>query len=191
MSKQLFVFIIIVIALVSVSYFLAWPAFVSVYASQKENAFWQEKIAETQNLKQKLGDLAGKYEIVKEDAERILAAVPKEEDLPALLVQLEALSSQNGLILNSIAFKQEDATLKKGQPSIDLKIVNPAVASAAKKMGIHVALSGSPTAFRSFLKAVEDNLRIMDVETISFNSSSSFSESLVTFTVDLSVYYLK
>lgn len=177
---------LIIIIFVFVTAFLVWryfmPALNEVLLLRASAQRWQEELSNTQALRQKLNELKNKYDTIISEADRVAQAVTKKEDLPGLLVQFEQLSSQNGLILDSVAFSYPDEKKEK-------KVTAPS--TSAKTLTADLVLSGSQNSLLSFLKAVENNLRIMDVASISFSESDGSVASGQSLRVSLSVYHME
>lgn len=207
MNKQLFIFLIIILAIALLIWQFFWPAFTVVSQTREELRAWQDKLSQAQSLNEKLAGLKKKYQNLEKEVQRVADALPKNQDIPALLVQLEAMTSQNGLILNSVAFSFPETPKKKSaagsqEPSL---AASPAAASTpslsqsssaaalppnVKIVGIELNLSGNYNSLKNFLKAVENSLRIMDVTAVDFGSSGTGgSETMPTFTVGLETYY--
>lgn len=178
--------IILILALGIFIWQIFLPAYGEVSSLRQERDDWELKLNETRKLREKLGELDKKYSALGSEAEKMAAAVPLKEDISGLLVQFEALSSQNGLILDSIAFsspvkKQEAAaapTSTGGETTLS---------AGAKNTVIDIGLSGTENALRNFLKAVENNLRLMDVSSVVFNVSASSEPT--NFQVLINAYY--
>lgn len=173
--------IIILIIFVAIVGFLIWqkflPAFNEVSFLRQEVAAWQEKLNNAQELSRKLAALKIKYEDLTNEAEKISQAVTEGEDLPGLLVQLEDLSSRNGLVLGDVTFNPVDD--KKNKPAV----------AGSKVISVDINLSGGQSSLQSFLKAVEENLRIMDVTAISFGERETENYNSQNFKVSLDTYY--
>jgi Tfp pilus assembly protein PilO len=196
MNKQAFILTIIILAIIFIAWQLFWPAFVEVSDLRQELATWQDKLKETQDQKTKLVNLKQKYESLSNEEQKITEALPSQEDIPSLLVQVEALASQNGLILDSINLSSLEET-KKSKTSTQASPVPPVgtLEVGSKPITIDLALSGNSGALKNFLKAVESNLRLMDVTSVSFGESAATAplttSGLVTFKVSLNAYYAK
>lgn len=159
MNKQGLTIIVFIIAAVLLGWQFFRPAFNEVTILRENLKTWQTKLSETQNLKEKFESLKIKYAGMSDEADRIFKAVPQKEDLPSLLVLLEDLSSGSGLLLDGIDFKAVKNDDKK-----------TLAASGLKELTVEMSLTGSQEALRSFLKAVEGNLRLMDVSSINFGN---------------------
>lgn len=194
-SKQLLIFLIIVLAVILVVWQLFLPAFNDVYQAREDLKLWKDKVSGTTSLTQKLAELKKKYDTLMEQTEKIEIALPRGQDVPALLIELEALTSQNGLILNSVKFVSfEGAKKKKAAESEMNQGAASALMAGVKSMDIELNLSGDYNSLKNFLKAVESNLRIMDISVINFGSSAGSGEiskisGLATLIVVLNAYY--
>ncbi len=214
MNKELFALIILV-ALVLVVWFLLWPAIQETIEAGNNLTAWQQKLEETKEAKQKLGNLEEKYKDLQNEEERILKVVPNQEDLPGLLVQLEALASQNGLVLNSLNFTYPQAAkgvataaaadtdvLKSGQSvaassQAGTDALSGSLPGNVKILVVALDLAGDYNSLKNFLRAVENNLRLTDVNAINFTEGGSGTGLIMSknegskLSVNLNVYFKK
>lgn len=107
------------------------------------------------------------------DLERFSNIVPARKNSPEIVSTLQALATQNGLLLNSMALGSSDNKEK----------------SAHDILPIDIGLSGSYPAFRSFLANLEQNIRVVDV--VSIDASRPGEEPTVGFRLKANAYYLK
>ena len=213
--KRLYIFLILAAALLILVWFFVWPTYQNVFVLRQEQAAWQLKLQEALDTKQKLTELKKTYLKLQEDEERIMDAIPDREDLPGLLVQLETMASQNGLILNSLDFtypepekivkapvveEEVDISGKKSASSVSVvpsaSAAEQVVPSSVKILAANISLTGGYPALKNFLKAVENNLRLSDVTAISYSQQESSSNLGQVFssgklTIGLNVYYKK
>ncbi len=202
MNKQSLIIIIFIaiIAWVVWQYFM--PAFDNVSGLREELKTWQGKLDNTQALSRKLEELKKKYDNMANEADKVAQAVTKREDFPGLLVQLEELSSQNGLILESVTFDVVD--IKKNNQAVvsDNSLGNGTVVaqsvggsknsqeiSGLKILAVNLNLNGSQNSLKTFLQAIEANLRIMDVSAISFGAQDFGASLGQDFKVSLNTYF--
>lgn len=184
MSKRAFIFLLLVLASVMVIWQLFWPAYLSVSESRAQVALWESSLDDTENLSKKLQLLKTKFESMDKETQLIADALPKEEEIPSLLVQLEALSSRNGLILNSVNFIKEEKKTGATQAST--------LPAGAKSLTLEVSMSGSYASLKNFLKSAESSLRLMDVSRVVFGQEGTgalIPGGLMNSIVDLTVYY--
>lgn len=200
--KRLHIFLLLILALVLIGWFLVWPAFQEVFQGREALALWQQKSVQAQESKQKLTDLEAKYETMQEEENRVLNAVPPSEDIPGLLIQMEALASQNGLILTSLNFVYPESekgaravlmeTGDSGQAPASSAVTLPSASLPAGVdiLTLNLKLSGNYNSLKNFLKAIENNLRLTDVSTINFSKEKTGSD-LGELNIGLNVYYKK
>ena len=174
--------VILLIVFIAIITFVVWqyflPAFNEVSLLRQDAADWREKLASTQELSKKLSELKIKYENLSDEAEKVAQAITQGEDLPGLLVQLEDLSSRSGLVFGDVAFSSPD--YKKNKQT---------VAAGSKTLIVDISLSGSQGSLMSFLKSIEENLRIMDVTAINFGEQEIGGYIAQNFKISLNAYY--
>lgn len=199
--KRLHIFLIIVLALALLWYFLFWPALRQTLQGRKDLTSWEQKLAQAQESKKKLDDLKIKYQTVQDEESRILQAVPPSKDIPGLLVQMEALASQNGLILSSLNFVYPESESgvrasiieieeAEGYGSGTAESGGVSLPAGVKVLSVTLSLNGDYNSLKNFLRAVENNLRLTDVSKINFDESGDKTElGLGKLAIELSVYY--
>lgn len=195
--------------------------------------------------KQSLEDAKGlleNYEGVKESLYDLSLALPTEQDIPNLLVQLEALASENGVLMKSVDYSEIEEkeeteagqgkegaasqigsggaaqTGLAGEPEMEGEMTpsgmeaemgideprTPTKAYAALKVSL--SLEAQYYSFMDYLNDVQQNLRFLDVTSVSFDIGEGESESseegegeeeipfedrTFEFSVELCTYYLK
>ena len=193
--------IILLIALVAIVMFLDLPAYNRVGFLGEEIEKYEQFLEEKEELLIKVSQLKQIYESREEEINKVYYVLPSLADIPNLIVQFEALASENGLILENLGFGKTEAAKKtggvswstgaEGEDTIDR------VQEGYQSLRMSLVLIGSYQSFKSFLKAIEHNIRLMDIRSISFSSAAEQEgeeEGTVgiptyTFSVDLDVYY--
>lgn len=196
-SALIIIIFLALTALIGWQYF--WPTFEKVSGLREDLMDWGGKLEEARNLSQKLAALKQKYEAMPEEIARIIQALPSQDDIPGLLVQLEQLAAQNGLILNNVSFETPEKAGAGGSAAggvnANLTSKKTSLPAGVKTLEIKLSLTGPQGSFSAFLPAIEKNLRIMDVSEISFGAGSSdtVSETAVDtsrdFSLSLITYY--
>lgn len=184
--------VIIILALVIVVWGLVLPSFDSFSNAQRNLKAEEGRLQELKELKDKLTNLSGRYSAREEELKKVSSALPSGNDILSLLVTLEALSYQNGLMLKNMDFLPEEEKSKKTPAVSDQSSLAGSAQLSVKKLGVDLTLQGDYKSFKSFLKAAENSLRIMDVNTISFSASKEGlgeSNRVFDYTVNLAVYY--
>jgi Tfp pilus assembly protein PilO len=133
--------------------------------SEQELALLQDLVAVISELNTTFGDVA-------EAADKVEVALPPRAGIPEILVQVSVLASQNGLALQGINFSSEESSRKQTYSPVT----------------INLQVSGDYEALKTFVVALEQNLRIIDVQRISFAAGSE-DEGPINFNLSLTTYF--
>ena len=203
-SRQATIFVILLLVLGLIIVFLLWPVYSRLGGLLAERDVWREKVAAAREIGEKIKILNQKYQNYFQ-AEKIPLVLPKGKDIPGLIVQLDVLTSINGFILNSIDFsdsvsaaakqktvspttkKEKEEAVSFNKPGLPAETIKPEYQS----LRINLSLTGKVGSLKNFLKASEENLRIMDIEKISFDNSKGVGElsEYKEFNIGLITYY--
>lgn len=183
MSRQTFFLFLILVAIAIISWQFVWPAYGVIKDSRAELATWETKLNDANASKEKLKTLEDKYNKMGDDALKVLAALPTDKDIPELLVEMEALTSKSGLVLNSIVFGQADSGSAKS-----LSQKNKEEPKDYKTLRVDATMAGDMASLGKFLEGSEKSLRLMDVKKVNFSTKSA-ETALNSISVSLDVYY--
>lgn len=150
--KYLILPLILFVAAAAIIFWILLPLWTSVQAAlelKKEN---ENNLAQREKLAANLEHLISQYNERANDLTSFSNAIPAGQNIPELLINLEALASENGLIFSGVSFKPKDFK-----------------ASNIKTLIMEIKVKGSYSAFQNYLKAMEKSLRLFDVASISFN----------------------
>ena len=156
-------------ALVVVILVLTLPAYQGMSQKKSDLKLEEERLEETKEINGKLKDLAEQYEAHRAEAEKIMMALPSKEEIPNLLVSMEAISAENGMLLQSLGFSIQSDNTGRLAAGEEGQIAPPG--QQFKKLGLDMSLNGSYSSLKNFLASVEKNLRIIDIESIDFGAS--------------------
>jgi len=190
MNKQLLILIIFISAIGLITWQYLLPEFGVAFDLREEFNVWEKKLNETQSLREKLADLEKKYNGMASEADKVAEAVPAEQDISGLLVQVEELASRNGLILQDVNFSVVEA--KKNQsPAAIAAAAKAATPPGIKILTVSLSLNGTYPSLKNFVKSIENNLRIMDILTIDFSLQKAEAGALANqdFKISLNTYY--
>jgi len=197
-SKENLVIIGSVCALVLVVLLLIMPAFDSMNIDRQIVSEKQSSLEQAKLFNQQIADKNSRYK--SEELENLLSVMPKQEELSALLIQLEGLATGNGLIMESVDFGKIEQDSQAQEPRLGDELQGGIAPenSQANSQGtqiqpykillVSLKLNGAYGAFKNYLRAVEKNKRIMDVVSLSLNTGSGIAQNFF-FSVNLRVYY--
>ena len=189
MIKNIVIFILLLV-FVAILVFLDLPKFQNILDLRREVETEKERFSEKQLLLAKIEKLEKKYQEAEESLEKVNYILPSSQDIPNLIVQLEALVLEGGVALESIQFSEAKEVVQsraerahttiKETSSVDYRIIS-----------IDLSLRGSYSAFKNFLKLVEENIRLMDINSINLSSESSEETEIPIFNLSIKIntYY--
>lgn len=130
--------------------------------------------------------------ISREDLSRIDNALPEGAHSSDFLALLENLSVKHGLILRRVdlaSFTQPQifSSGTGAQPKPSGIIVSVKEQSSLKEFPLHLTVSGTYDAFKTFLADLEKNTRLIDVQEVSFTAPGKTNIS--DFNIKAKTYY--
>ena len=194
MIKNL-IFLFLILGLIALVVFFDIPAVREVLNLRKTLSEQTKILGDKQEFSIKVEKLIKNYEDNKEDAEKINCALPLGKEIPNLIVQFEALGAEGGMTIEQIGFSSvEDQATSKAKvvrTETGEGVVQQTGESAKnyKTMAVNLKMSGDYYAFKNFLAAVEENIRLMNIEIINFTPLSSQDSQLFNFEITLKTYY--
>jgi Tfp pilus assembly protein PilO len=196
-SKENLVILCSLGALALIVVFLVMPSFDEFNLDRQIIVEKQASLEQAKIYNQQITDKNNQFK--NEQLQELLSVLPKQEELSALLIQLEGLATGNGLIMESVDFSKIEQQPQAEAPGTDtgtdmsgtdsgLITAGPAPAPPYKILLVTMKLNGAYDAFKNYLEAVEKNKRIMDVTSLVLDNSSGLTQYF-SFTVNLHVYY--
>src|SRR3989344_1906815 len=136
----------------------------------------KEEVNKREIFLKDLAELISRYQQINtNDLSRINQALPQGKDIAGLLVQLQNLAENNGLLLASVSVSDptEPMAGKNGKAEI-------------QQLSVNLSLIGSQNniyrQLKEFLDSLETNLRLFDVSAVYFTPGSpAFSVNLITY----------
>jgi Tfp pilus assembly protein PilO len=137
----------------AILFFFDLTYWAKIKSTQDEIEKVRQQIVLAQDLLGVINDLSTTFGNLNQQADRIQVALPSRAQIPEVLVQLSSLTAQNGLVLRNISFSTKENTS----------------GGAYSPVVISLQLAGNYEALKTFLVALEQNLRIFDVEFLNFS----------------------
>ena len=165
MNNRLILNLAIFLLLVFVILVGVKPAFSSVSNLRGEVALRKDEAEKEKQVLEKIKSLSGAVDSRQSEVKRLEEAIPNSESKPELIAIMENLASQNGLGLIAISAEP----LPDDPKSRKERVENILQGALLKTLKLDLKLTGNYEAFKSWLDAVENNLRIFDIQNISFS----------------------
>lgn len=133
----------------------------------------QESLNNKKDHLSQLKELAENYSgLSAGDIIKVEKILPREEDIPGVLAQLEKLAVDNGFNILSLDINSVQSLSRDKQQSL------------VKKLSLSLAIEGGDYAsLKLFLDQLENNLRLFDVESLNFTAGSGL------YTLNISTYF--
>ncbi len=133
-------------------------------------------------------------EVDKSDKEKLGRILPQDENITALLPELEVVLIQNGLNIGNLNFESfsDNKSSAKKIPKF--------IGGDAKPVKVLIDADGSYESFRNFLTSIEWNERLMDIANIGLaiqsnkggqEDASGTEQEKFSFKIELYAYWLK
>ncbi len=168
--------ILILLALILGGYFFWWPEYQKFNEKKLELGRKDAEIKQKEEHLSGLESISAKLSEYTDAISKIDNALPTDPSVAALYYFFLKASSENGLILVSHNFGEL------------YTLVAPT--ERVQKMPFSITLSGSYPAFKNFLSTIYNNVRLFEVDSISFSSPPE-GESLFTFNLRLRTHAYK
>jgi len=194
MNKKIIISLVSLLISLALVFVFAYPLWSSISLLRKEIAQKETDLAKIEELLNKTRELKQGLQEVEEESQRIFFALPKEKDIPNLLVQFENLALTNGLLLESIRFGQldegEETTSQSSPEQISQESAKSKKKLTIRSLPVDLAISGSYSAFKKYLADLEKNVRSMDVNSITLTPPGG-EEEVSLLVPSLSIFEIK
>jgi Tfp pilus assembly protein PilO len=168
---------VLALGFIGVIILLDIPLVQNILDTRKEIKTQQEEFSQKVEFIETVKQLSKKYKGNESIFNQLDFILPDDDDVPNLIVQIEAIANDSGVTLEDFSISEiEDSEEKKldyGVASVDLK------------------MNSSYEAFKGFLSSLENSMRLMDIDSISFSQQSDEEENSASFDFSLifKVYY--
>ena len=193
MNKRVIIIFVNIVLIIVLVFIFAKPLWDSVRNLKIKYAEQEQEVKNIEALLVKVQELEQKYHEVGKDVEKLSLALPKEKDLPYLIIQFESLASNNGLLLESIEFEDPSQnTTKRGEREDEDR---EGLTALFPYLSVNIKLNGSYEGLKGYLESLGDNIRSMDVVDIDFSKEGQKEEvagsdlDIFKFNLELVVYY--
>lgn len=197
MSRLLLTVVFLGAALAAALFFLRpeWQRFRSLGQEAGELEEISREFDELTANRDRLLDLVNS--ISKDNLTRLELVLPQGPKSSQFLSALESLALENGVALRRIDLTSPEPAARaevpaRGGSSQPRPAANNQAAARGEAKGVQVLpfnlqISGSYVSFKKFLASVEQNLRLIDVEEITFSASGK--AELLDFSIKAKTYY--
>ncbi len=178
----------IIIIAISITGFLTFtnPIYEEINELKAQSVSYDEALNNSKALDAERDKLTAKSNTISpENINKLTKLLPQNVDNIRLILEIERLAAPFGMVLSDVQYdtEEKEASLSTGGAAVTSGR-NPSP-SARKDYGVwelQFSTSGTYDNFLNFVRALEKNLRIVDVASINFSSSVSSGSSNVSST---------
>jgi len=123
------------------------------------------------------------------DLLRIRETLPNDPGIPDLLIQIQALSSNTGVAMSNFSFQSLDGGNKSLLSASDASLSGDIAKGDFSTIKISMGITGVYSSIKSFIKAVENNLRIMDITSLKLTGPKSNDSLEMSADLEITAYY--
>ncbi len=179
--------ILLIAAIVIYTTFIL-PEYGAVNNLRAEASAKQNTLDNQRQIVNKVGDLLTQYRSIPDLASVISLLLPADEDIASIFQQIYALAVDSGLNIQQFGVNTNVSV----QSARSLAGSAKGASSIIKSLGtaqINLNLIGSYAAGKKFLRLLEHNIRIMDINSLKIQPVSQSSQDLYFFNLIINTYY--
>ncbi len=190
--KNIFSIFIIIVSFLSFLFFVK-PKYVELKALEKKKQQLEEVSVNARRLQELRDSLLEKQKsFSKVDLNRLERLLPDSVDNVKLIIELQNIASRYGLSIQSANSEKDDnnsklSSKKKFSKKVDFDVTSKDYGT----LTLNFTIKGGYQSFLSFLKDIEDNIRITDVKKLEISIGNSEEADDYQFDIALDTYWLK
>ena len=167
------------------------PTYGEVEALKGKGNEFDSAVNNANKLTEKRNELVSKLNSMPaDDLSRLNKLIPDNIDNVRLIMEIDRIAMKYGMSLREV--RVEGISIPQGSKAVVQAGVIGGVAKDYDSVTLSFTVSSNYQAFKSFLNELENNLRITDVENISFSAPRGVTGSdIYRFGVSLKTYWLK
>jgi Tfp pilus assembly protein PilO len=173
--------IVFLAAAIATFFGLTKPLYNEIKDLRVQKSSFEEALSDSKQIQETRDILLSQYnKISKENLDRLNKILPAQAGSMKFILEMESIVQKNGMTLKNIDIKEKGETSEKVNFGAEIK--------SWETVPLSLKLSGSYKSFYSFLKDIEKNLRLTDINTITFSAGEA---DLYEFNVEGAFYWKK
>lgn len=173
----------LIIISIGLLFFFVNPAYSRIDVVRQSSSAYSSALSKSRELQELRDSLLAEYNTFSaSNIERLKKMLPDHVDNVRLIIEIDGIASQYGMTIRDVALASEADSKDKDDRSIF-----EAISSNRKEMSLGFTVVAPYESFLKFLRDVEKNLRIVDIESVKFSSSDA---DLYEYTIILKTYWL-
>ena len=183
--KNIFSIIVIIISITTFILFVR-PQYTEIKELEAQSSQLDGVLDNARKLQRLRDDLLQKQqEITGADVARLEKLIPENSDNVKLILEFQKIAEQYNLQIETASSSKDNEEVEAGGQNIDIETKDYGIIT------IDFTLSGAYDDFISFLKSVEENLRLADVRSMSISPAGGENIGSYSYTLSIDTYWLK
>lgn len=151
-----------------VAVFLVWPKYQEVSRLSQKVEEGNKELQKKESQSLEIKDMKNKLDGYEKELDKINTALPSDFCAPSFFKFIQDTASQSGVVLGSVGGVFSDSSEKSNKKGGD---ASQEKEEGLREAGTSINVSGSYSAIKNFLFALEKSARIIEISQISFSSS--------------------
>ncbi len=172
--------VIFIVAIFVYATFVA-PEYERVNRLRAEAHARQQTLDEQRAVVENAKSLLVRYQSIPRLGEIVSSALPDNEDIAGAFQQLYTVAAASGITIQQFSANAGAGIVSPGKDAKALRSVGTAQ--------LDLFLSGTYESFKTFMEAIERNMRIMDVVNVKVQPASRTGGNIFLFNVTVKTYY--
>ena len=157
--------ILLILTGIAIGYFWSYPTWNEISGVKAQKVEVDATLERIRVLSAKRDEISAKYNsITEEEKGRLSEFFPSKPDSGVWLINMSNLAASNGILLKSIAMEEGR------EKQVKLTENGNAAENNIETFVFDVSISGGYSSFLSFLDSMEKSRRLIEIETVNFNS---------------------
>lgn len=168
------------------------PLYKEVGSLRAEAVTYKNALNNLSNLETQRDTLLASYRSIKqEDVDKLEHLLPNTVNSIELILEIEKIANSSGVYVRDIKFGTGEESSDANNGNEMIEGMNPVSSLPYGEFTIDFSVDGSYESFVGFIKELESNLRIVDIEAVSFEAVSKEKGSGLSFELKIKTYWLK
>lgn len=138
---------------------------------------------------EKLSEILSEIKTLESNAQVVQTALPVSDDVPTLIMQLEQIAKQSGMVVQHLGFG-EGKGASAPRASEASREAEEKETAGVKKIAVTMVVTGSYPSLQTFLQNLENTSRVVNVTNFRFSPGQKEEEAGLSITLGVEAFYL-
>ncbi|TRZ50808.1 hypothetical protein D4R99_05365 [bacterium] len=188
-----FIALLLIVASIGVFYYIATPLYGEVQALRSTKAEYDQALSRSQEAQKVRQALETKYNSISvENLDRLRSFLPDHIDNIRLIIEIDKIAGRYNMTVSNAQVTVPQSNTSSNNPNEATIVEEPMVYGTGK---LNFSVSGTYDEYLSFIKDLEQSLRLINITSVSLttgtSSSSKESGNAYEYKISFDTYWLK